>query len=61
MTRFSPLTAFGEYRLEFIPTVQGLITTAEKTNYPHGHLQEDLWTAFRDGAEIYQVLGIALR
>jgi hypothetical protein len=61
LTRFSPLTAFGEYRVEFILTVQGLITKAEKTNYPDGHLQQDLWSAFRDGAEIYHVLGIALR
>ena len=53
LTRFSPLTAFGEYRVEFILTVQGLITKAEKTNYPDGHLQQDLWLAFRDGAEIY--------
>jgi hypothetical protein len=60
-SRFRPLNAFGEYTIEFILTVQGLIATSEKTNYPNGHLQEDMWRAFRDGAEIYKVLGIALR
>jgi hypothetical protein len=59
--RFAPLDAFGEYTIEYILTVQGLIAMSEKTNYPHGHLQQDMWKAFRDGDEIYKVLGIALR
>lgn len=59
--RFAPLDAFGEYSIEYILTVQGLIAMSEKTNYPNGHLQADLWRSFRDGDEIYKVLGIALR
>lgn len=61
VTTFAPLSAFGEYRIEFIMTVQGLIARAERTNYPHGTLQHEMWTAFRNGDEIYRVLGIALR
>jgi hypothetical protein len=61
LARFMPLNAFGEYTVDFIVTVQGLIAAAEKTNYPNGTLQSELWTAFRDGDEIYRVLGIALR
>ncbi len=48
VARFSPLDAFGEYTIEFIATVQGLIAVSERTNYPKGHLQRDLWQAFRD-------------
>lgn len=61
VNQFRPLNSFGEYTIEFILTVQGLIAVSEKTNYPNGHLQEDMWQAFRDGAEIYKVLGVALR
>ena len=59
--RFSPLTSFGEYSVEFILTVQGLIAKAEKTNYPSGRLQREMWAAFRHGDEIYRLLGVALR
>lgn len=59
--RFTPLNSFGEYRIEFIILVQGLITQGEKTNYPTGTLQRQLWSAFRRGDEIYSVLSIALR
>jgi len=61
VTSFAPLSSFGEYRVEFTITVQGLIAIAEKTNYPNGTLQHQMWGAFRDGEEIYRVLGIALR
>jgi hypothetical protein len=61
LSPFLPLNAFGEYSIEFITTVQGLITKAERTNYPNGHLQQDMWRDFREGAEIYKVLGTALR
>jgi hypothetical protein len=61
LTAFAPLSSFGEYRIEYTITVQGLIATAEKTNYPNGVLQHQMWQAFRDGEEIYRVLGIALR
>ena len=61
VARFSPLNAFGEYSVEFIVTIQGLIAASERTNYPRGHLQRELWQAFRDGEEIFKVLSIALR
>jgi hypothetical protein len=61
VSRFTPLNAFGEYSVEFIVTVEGLIAASERTNYgPSGHLQRDLWQAFRDGEEIFRVLSIAL-
>jgi hypothetical protein len=58
---FAPLSSFGEYRIEFIIVVQGLIARAERSNYPKGTLQHEMWAAFRNGDEIYRVLGIALR
>ena len=61
VTAFAPLSSFGEYRIEYTITVQGLIAISEKTNYPNGVLQHEMWSSFRNGEEIYRVLGVALR
>lgn len=56
---FVGLNEFGEYEAEFILAVEGLIAVSEKTNYPFGILQRDLWRSFRDGADTYSLLSRA--
>ena len=57
--RFEPLDSFGEFSCEFILAVQELIAKSEKTNYPDGVLNRDLWTSFRRGDEIFAVVSKA--
>lgn len=58
VSEFAALNQFGEYDIEFLLVVSELIMIQEKTNYPAGHLNRDLWRAF--GQEgIYEVVSIA--
>jgi hypothetical protein len=53
---FLALDMYGEYEVEFLLAVEGLIAQSEKTNYPNGVLQDQLWQAFRDGADTFTLL-----
>ena len=55
---FAALNEFGEYDIEFLLTISELIMIQEKTNYPDGHLNRDLWQAFGH-EEIFKVVSIA--
>lgn len=55
---FAALNNLGEYDIEFCLVVSELIMIQEKTNYPAGHLNRDLWRAFGHES-IFQVVSIA--
>lgn len=58
VTGFAPLNQFGEYDIEFLLVVSELIMIQEKTNYPAGHLNRDLWRAF-GREDIFRVVSTA--
>lgn len=59
LLEFEPLNRFGEYEVELVLAIEELIAKSEKTNYPHGTLQHDLWAKVLDGGDIYSVLSAA--
>lgn len=57
--RFQALDAYGEYSIEFLLVVTELIMIQEKTNYPHGVMNLNLFRRFRDEADIFSVVSAA--
>lgn len=57
--RFQPLDAYGEYSVEFLLVITELIMIQEKTNYPHGVLNLNLFRLFRNEADIFSVVSAA--
>jgi len=54
--KFSTLNNYGEYSVEFLLAVIELIIIQEKTNYANGTLNLDIFTKFRNGADIFTVV-----
>jgi len=59
VSKFQQLDAYGEYLVEFLLVVAELIMIQEKTNYPDGVMNLNLFRRFRDGADIFSVVSTA--
>ena len=57
--RFAGLDDIGEYGVEFLLVVIELIMIQERTNYPDGDMNRRLFRKFRDGEDIFSVVGAA--
>ncbi|MFC1860668.1 hypothetical protein ACFLYL_00080 [Chloroflexota bacterium] len=58
-TRFVKLDSYGEYPVDFLLVTIELIQIQEKTNYPDGVINLELFTKFRNRAEIFDVVSTA--
>ena len=56
---YQQLDKFGEYPVDFLLTVTELIQIQEKTNYPTGTLNLNLFRLFRKKADIFSVVSAA--
>lgn len=56
---FKELDNYGEYSVEFILVVAELIMIQEKTNYPTGTLNLELFKKFRNKEDIFSVVSSA--
>jgi len=56
---FKSLSDFGEYSVEFFLVVIELIMRQEKTNYPNGTLNLNVFEAIRQRKNIYSVVSTA--
>jgi len=59
VSQFAALDQYGEYGVEFLLVTTELIMIQEKTNYPTGTLNLDLFRKFRDKADIFSVVSAA--
>lgn len=57
--QFGRLNDIGEYSPEFLLVVVELLMIQERTNYPDGVLNLQLFQKFRDGEDIFSVVGAA--
>ena len=59
VNRFQPLSEYGEYSIEFLLVITELIMIQEKTNYPTGRINLELFQKFRGGADIFTIVSAA--
>lgn len=59
VSQFQPLSQYGEYSVEFLLVMTELIMIQEKTNYPNGTINLNLFQKFRNGADIFSIVGAA--
>ncbi|MCA1899862.1 MAG: hypothetical protein LDL50_04045 [Chloroflexi bacterium] len=59
INQFHELSEYGEYSIEFLLVMIELIMIQEKTNYPDGTINLDLFQKFRDGADIFSIVSAA--
>ena len=57
--QFSALDQYGEYSVEFLLVTTELIMIQEKTNYPTGTMNLNLFRKFRQGVDIFSVVSAA--
>ncbi|MEM5871736.1 MAG: hypothetical protein QW051_02595 [Candidatus Aenigmatarchaeota archaeon] len=57
--KFEELNNYGEYSVEFILVVTELIMIQEKTNYPSGEMNLNLFKKFMDKEDIFSVVSAA--
>ena len=57
--KFQGLQPYGEYPVDFLLVVTELIMIQEKTNYPHGVMNLNLFRKFREGADIFTIVSAA--
>lgn len=57
--QFKELDKYGEYSVEFLLIITELIMIQEKTNYPNGILNINLFRAFRAEKDIFSVVSAA--
>jgi hypothetical protein len=57
--KFQKLSEYGEYSIEFLLVMTELIMIQEKTNYPNGTINLDLFQKLRDGADIFSIVSAA--
>ena len=57
--QFKELDNYGEYPVEFLLIVTELIMIQEKTNYPNGVLNLNLFKKFREEKDIFSVVSVA--
>ncbi len=58
-TKFAKLNSYGEYPVDFLLVTTELIQIQEKTNYPNGVINLELFKKFRNRAEIFDVVSAA--
>jgi len=56
---FNELNNYGEYSVEFLVVVTEFIMIQEKTNYPTGTMNVNLFKKFREKADIFSVVSSA--
>lgn len=56
---FEDLDNYGEYSVEFLLVITELIMIQEKTNYPQGKINLDLFRKLRAGADIFTIVSAA--
>ncbi len=56
---FDALSEYGEYTVEFLLVITELIMIQEKTNYPSGTINLNLFRKFRVGADIFSIVSAA--
>jgi hypothetical protein len=56
---FDELSKYGEYSAEFLLVITELIMIQEKTNYPNGTINLNLFKKFRAGADIFSIVSAA--
>jgi len=59
VTQFQKLSQYGEYSVEFLLVMTEFIMIQEKTNYPSGTINLDLFQKIRDGADIFSIVSAA--
>lgn len=59
VAQFKELDRYGEYPIEFLLVVAELIMIQEKTNYPKGVLNLNLFKNFREEKDIFSVVSAA--
>lgn len=59
MKQFQGVDAYGEYSVEFLLVITELIMIQEKTNYPSGILNLNLFRLFQGEADIFSVVSAA--
>ena len=59
VSQFSALDSYGEYDVEFLLVVTELIMIQEKTNYPTGTMNLNLFRKFRNKEDIFSVVSAA--
>ena len=57
--QFADLDKYGEYSVEFLLVIAELIMIQEKTNYPDGTLNLDVFSNFYNGADIFSIVSTA--
>jgi len=57
--RFNKLNGYGEYSVEFIAAIFELIMIQEKTNYPNGKMNKNLFLAFLNEKDIHSIVSTA--
>lgn len=57
--QFQKLNQYGEYSAEFLLVTTELIMIQEKTNYPTGTINLNLFQKIRDGADIFSIVSAA--
>jgi hypothetical protein len=59
VNKYFKLNNFGEYSIEFLLVITELIMIQEKTNYPNGTININLFRKFRNGADIFSIVSAA--
>lgn len=59
VSQFQAISQYGEYSVEFLLVMTELIMIQEKTNYPNGTINLNLFQKFRDGADIFSIVSAA--
>ncbi len=59
VAQFEELNQYGEYSVEFLLVVTELIMIQEKTNYPTGTMNLNLFKKFRNMEDIFSVVSAA--
>ena len=59
ISRFKELDKYGEYPVEFLLVITELIMIQEKTNYPEGVMNLNLFKSFRREDDIFSVVSTA--
>jgi len=56
VAKYRELDKYGEYSVEFTAAIFDLIMIQEKTNYPNGYLNRQLYKAFLDEKDIFSLI-----
>ncbi|MCY3543418.1 MAG: hypothetical protein OXH22_05185 [Chloroflexi bacterium] len=59
ISEFEGLSGVGEYSVEFLLVIIELIMIQERTNYPEGTMNLDLFRKFRNNEDIFSVVSAA--